>query len=150
MGASTVGDSGLVCALRDFAGAEDEGLVYNAWCEQVRRVKPFSEMDPAAFRSHKKRVIESLVSRCGVKLACHMEYPDQVFGYIVSENQSGDPVLHMVYVKGPFRNAGLGSWLMESAFPEFRKREVFFTHPTRASRHFEDKWKLVYAPHRVL
>ena len=118
-------DHGIVYKIRPMDGEEDEGVVYNAWCNQIRKLPPFREMGREEFAAHKRKVIEDIVARCGVRFAVHPDHTDQVFGWIRGEKQEDDHVLHFVYVRGIFRQAGIGTTLMRVEFPFFGKRTIY-------------------------
>lgn len=85
-------------------------------------------------------VITRLLRSCSCAVACDPKDMSQVFGFIV-----GDPegrVLHWIYVKFPFRRAGVGTRLMDAMFEGFPDAALCYTHKTPATRHLASKWGL--------
>lgn len=83
-------------------------------------------------------VITRLLRNCACLVACDPSDRDQVFGYVVGDPK--DRVLHFVYVKYPFRKAGVGTRLMQQMFGPLEG--LSYTHKTPAVRHLARKWGL--------
>ena len=141
-----IGEGAAVIEVRMFDKSRDEGVVYSPWCNQIRKLFPFSEFNPEEFAQHKK-IIESLVEEHGVYLAVDPEHEDQVFGWICGDAITG--TLHFLYVWNTFRRGGIGKALMKMLFPGFPKDTIYFTHPTRAAAHLRESWNLKYNPYAV-
>ena len=138
-----------VVGIRAFSGASDEGVVYNPWCNQIRKLPPFVGFDGEEFKQHKKDIIEPLVARCQPVFACDPENEAHVYGWICSEIVADENILHFVYVKGLFRNNGIGTLLMKFAFPNFGTSKVVYTHKTHAIKHLEAKWSATWNPYLI-
>jgi GNAT superfamily N-acetyltransferase len=145
---ATVKDE-IVIGVRAYKGQDDDGVIYNPWCHQIRKSPPFDGWEPEAFAEHKRSVIEPLVERCKPVFACDPEHEDHVYGWVCSEVAEEKQILHFVYVKGVFRNNGIGTALMKFAFPGFGKNErpLYYTHQTRAIRHLNAKWRTIWNPY---
>lgn len=94
-------------------------------------------------------VVERLLERAQVLVACNPERTTQIIGYIVF----GPGVLHWVFVKEPFRydrnqdiNPRLGSALLERALRWPTPAPVSCSHWTRAIVRAANKWSLRYDP----
>lgn len=153
----TGGVDSLRYALRVYSPAVDEGLVMDSWKKVIRPSPPFSLMQYRDVALH-KTTIRDLVDRCPPVMACHKDHPEQVFGWICAE-QAIDPrpdaehdlqVLHMVYVRGGWRQMKIGTNLMRCSFPALGKRPVYYTHITKMSRYHVHRWLLVYNPYLVV
>jgi GNAT superfamily N-acetyltransferase len=70
----------------------------------------FSLMPKDVFMKNYKPIIEALVARNFVKVACLIEDPDVIIGYsILSQDFQ---VIHWVFVKKAFRGMGIGKRLI--------------------------------------
>lgn len=58
---------------------------------------------------------------------------ERIAGYVCYEHKGSDSVVHWVYVKDPYRRAGLGKALVQFATRE--ATGVFYTHRTRYSKY---------------
>lgn len=134
-------------ALRKYAGAADDPVIYSAWCNQIRKVAPFCAWGPDRFRGYKHGILEPIVARCGATIACNPDHHQQVYGWAVGElTDDKIPILHMVYVREPHRGRQLGPTLARTALPALGLRTVFYTHQTRSTPYWERVWRLTYAP----
>lgn len=128
----------------------DAPLVFNSWCSGVRGKYPLSNVDSGSFKEfHRLVLLESLVERCGVRIACSVEDRDFVFGWCVSELVGDTYVVHFVYVKEIFRGFGIAkSLLMDNE--EYREsRKSFFTFKTPSSSMVKKVIDAKYDPYRV-
>jgi hypothetical protein len=104
-------------------------------------------------------VIEQLLDRTRVVVACNPARDYQVIGYVVAEPSTSHPVpnlLHWVFVKSPYRwdasaehHPRIGTALMEQAFGEYWNTygpPVLCSHWTSQASHLARKWRLAYDP----
>lgn len=98
-----------------------------ATCErEVRQSYPSSPIHGDVYFKEQERLIYEINERSEILVACNVEEPDQVYGWVVAS--SG--LLHYVYVKGPFRRFGIGGSLLDRAgVPKGSK--ATYTHRTR-------------------
>lgn len=81
-----------------------KGLYYgNDW---------FREMDKEVFFANYHKVIETILQRSGVRVACLEDEPDVILGYSVVYAQF---TLHWVFVKRSWRKMGIAKRLVEDA-----------------------------------
>ncbi len=100
----------------------------------------FSVMPKDLFMRCYAPVVEALIVRNFVKVACLTDDPDVIIGYsIVNPTLQ---VLHWIYVKKPFRGMGIGKALIPTLV-------TTFTHLTRAGKSLLDKYKAVFNPFAV-
>lgn len=95
-------------------------------------------------------VVEQLLARSKVVVACNPTRPDQVIGYVVAE----PGVLHWVFVKTPFRHdpdaehhPGIGWALMDQAGFYFGgPAGIRCSHWTKQASRIASRWGLTYDP----
>ena len=95
-------------------------------------------VDKSWFTASTHAMLTQLLNNCNVIMATEPGDDDQIFGYIIYNNN----VLHGIYSKFDFRNAGVGTRLMAEAFKGFKDQTIEYTINTSAIRHLETKWKL--------
>lgn len=127
----------------------DHALIYATWLRGHRFGGDWPHRVPRGryFQQH-KYVIQELLERSQVLVACNPSRESQVLGYIVSE----PGVLHWVYVKPTYRwdpasdaHPRLGTALRNEAFPHLHAW-VSCSHWTKAAERLSDKWGLRYRP----
>lgn len=144
--ARTKTSSGLEIGIRPIMKGLDDPIIYAPWCNHIRRTAPFSDMTAEEFREHKKGLLERLVARHGVTVACHRAMPEVVHGWIC-----GDPferVCHFLYVKDEFRGRGIARSLIEHEFPSGNLRR-YYTHKSRQAPALAKKFGFTYNPYLI-
>lgn len=92
------------------------GFVYKSW---INSYKNHADVIPySMYRKLYQAIVDRILKRPGacVVLAYNPAEPDQLLGFAAFERDS--PTLHYIYVKADFRNAGVGSDLLEFLLPE--------------------------------
>lgn len=120
---------------------DDHGYVIATWIQRLYLHKPYSLGSKHWFFAAQNALIEKILrsSKLRFFVACDPRYEDQILGYLIG---TGDDVLHWLHVKGEpdFRRQGIGTALMQHAFPGFRKERVFLTHRTPVYPFYREKW----------
>ncbi len=120
----------------------DYNFIASSWLKSFRKFEP--KVDSDVYYKHHNRLIDSIMARSKVIIACNENDNEQVFGYIVYE-ESPISIVHYTYVKEAYRKMGIAKALSRAA----HITDVFvFTHLTHASYTvFKDK-KSYYNPYR--
>lgn len=120
------------------ADAEDEAFLCHSWLKSFR--PSATEVPGVIYHRGQHEVIERLLGRSIVTVACNPEDEAQIFGYLVHEKRGPVVVLHYVYVKAPFRRLGLARALLAHVGAEgchYTHRTPAFARLARALRaHF--------------
>lgn len=129
---------------------QDIPFIFNSWLKSFRETgflcNPVS--NTIYFDSHHK-LIQKILKRATVFIACDERYPDQIFGYIVAEKIDGVFVLHYVYVKHNFRKSGIAKTLL-NAFDHDATIGSCCTHLTRVAERLILKYNVIYHPYVIL
>lgn len=99
-----------------YAGVDDKGFILKNWIRQFRR-------SPFAGPYTKERLVDSIVGTIkdlrqrGAKwvVAYSGEHPEVLYGFVCYEEGYPWPVLHYVFVKGRYRDGGIGTSLVQIA-----------------------------------
>jgi L-amino acid N-acyltransferase YncA len=137
--------SRLDCVFRPWVPETDHNLILSSWCHQVPE------------GNNQRPVILALLSRSGAVVACEPRHPDQIFGWLCGEQQGADRILHMVYVRNPWRQQGIGGGLMRQLCPRLGEQTVIHTHRVIGERKHPKawaalarSWRLKFDPYRVM
>lgn len=89
------------------------------------------------FQKWQRLLIEALLVRSTVTVACAEEHADTVLGYLVHEATPVGQVVHWVFVKDSHRELGLARLLL-STLPT---HDFFYSHETDAAEPILRKWR---------
>lgn len=128
----------------------DKPFVFEAWIQQMMRSPDLFGCPRNDVRSGMGRRIERILARAEVRVLCNASATDQLFGFIAFEDPD---VVHWIYVKGPYRRAGLARGMVLSAIgdkPIRHSHQLYFDDEHRMGKRrthlFAQKHNLYYAP----
>ena len=93
-------------------------------------------------------VIDRLLDKGEVIVACHRDAPDVALGYVVFQRDGDGIILHYCHVKKSFQRFGIATALIDSAISTDHSW-VEYTHETQFSRYIHRpnwrpaKWRLL-------
>jgi GNAT superfamily N-acetyltransferase len=121
---------GSVFAIRD-ATEDDLPYIFSNWCNQVRGRYPQISLNGEEFkRIHRMGIMETAVRLFGARIACNVEDPTHIYGWIVASRIGPEQNLYFCYVRSDFRNFGIARALLENEFPYLGKSSVSYTYQT--------------------
>jgi len=101
------------------------------------------------YNQHK--ILEQLLPKGIVLVACNEQDPDQILGYVCAEVVDTALVIHYMYVKHPFRKFGIATKLVMLLEQSEKPPAIMYTHKTAAAKAIilakELKW--IYNPYLV-
>lgn len=104
------------------ANEADISFIFNSWLKSYRASA--KAILPAVYFQFQHQLIEQLLKRSTVTVACNPADESQIYGYVVHEVQDGVDVLHYGYVKQDFRGLGLLKHMLGNV------TTGFYTHNT--------------------
>lgn len=118
----------------------DRPLIFATWLRAYRHGSHFPRRIPDAvyFEEH-HAIIEELLERSVVRVATPPGEPEVILGWAVLEVLEPEPAdptspvaVHFVYVKPPFRQAGIARALLSPTVPEVEQLggRVLYSHET--------------------
>lgn len=123
-----------------FANETDINFITSSWLKSFRDGYFNATVGNRVYFDQHHRVLEKLLPRASVLIACNEEKPDQIYGWLCFEVLDRHLVLHYVYVKDPFRQMGLAQqmfdFVMKSQDLDLIQNRVLTTHQTRKSKDF--------------
>lgn len=101
-------------------------------------------MDRRTYFDAQERLIRALWTRSQTIVACHPDYPDQVFGWLCF---TAPDILHYVYTRHPWRKMAVASDLLRQAFAGFKVSPIAYTHHTHHMHYRAPGWRATYNPY---
>lgn len=128
------------------AQESDLAFIFSSWLKSYRGGFQSHMIENTIYYTEQHKLIERLLQRCTVQIACNPATPEDIFGYVVHERIDGIFVLHCAYIKHPFRRLGIFLTLLEKAGFD-RTSAGLFTHATRATYATGHRLGMVYHPY---
>lgn len=128
---------------------EDIPFIYNSWLKSYRDAPSMATIPNTLYYAGQHGLIETLLERSHVVVACSSEDPSQIMGYIVYEAPRPDSsVIHWAYVKHPFRNFGVAKALEGAATAN--RTNVRYTHRVKVCERLLRTRPYTYDPFLVM
>lgn len=120
----------------------DAGFIFDTWLNSFRRSHHTRGIEGPVYYDEQRRIIETLLPRCSVLMACDSKYPTSLFGYAVAEIIDNLLVLHWVYMREALRDHGIGTQLVKTYLDaEPGLAAIIYTHQTKAGRKWDEKMR---------
>lgn len=125
---------------------DDLDCIKGYWLENYRRGSRLASKVPGPiyYRAESK-LIDGILTRSHVAIACSTDNDRQVNGFAVAEYLGTIPVLHYVLVKQLFRGFGEAHALLDS----LKMRDGFCTHMTKDFEAQAFRRKLLWNPYII-
>ena len=118
----------------------DLPFLLNSWLNCHRHSYHVRGVDGPVYYEGQRRIVEALLKRALVMVACDKVDPDTIFGWCCSEVVNQDLVVHFVYIRSAFQDHGLGTLLVQEVLSmEPNTERLVYTHQTKAGRSWADK-----------
>lgn len=128
------------------ANQEDVPFIFNSWLKSYRNSLFARNITNTTYFTEHHKLIQRIVKKNQVIVACNDQDPSQVYGYICAGHIDGIFVLHYIYVKHSFRNLGVGKALLNS-FNHDINTAAIYTHHTRIAEKLAAKYSFLYHPY---
>ena len=118
----------------------DIPLILNSWLNSHRQSFHVRGVEGPVYYAEQRRIIETLMPRSLVLIACDPTMPSSIFGWMVAEVVDEKLVVHFLYVKGAFQDHGVGTALVEALLEQEPDiSDLVYTHQTRSGRKWAEK-----------
>lgn len=133
------------------ASQSDIGFIFNSWLKSYKGGGLFTyDIPPAVYFTEHHKILERLLKRSTVIVACDSQDPTLIYGYLIAEEIEGFPVLHFCYVKNTFRGFGISNILLACLKIEMNS-PLFISHMTKAFKmRLMHKFHIIYNPYLML
>jgi GNAT superfamily N-acetyltransferase len=122
---------------------KDIDFITNSWLESFRDGYFVSTVPNRVYYNQHHKIMEKLLPRSVVLVACNEKDPDHLYGWICAEVMDQHLILHYVYVKDSLRRFGIAKKLIQylmKNLPVAQDRLVT-THQTQKSKTLIKGWK---------
>jgi hypothetical protein len=124
----------------------DVSFIFDSWLRSYRGSKATWGIKNPVYYGSQHKLIEGLLRRCTVLVACNNADSGQLYSYVVTETVEGCLVVHYAYTKEAYRMLGLvGTMLKQIGFA--KNKPTFYTHRTAVAERIERQMPLVYNPY---
>lgn len=122
---------------------DDVPFVMDSWLRSFGKGRTwvFRGVDGARFYDNHRKIVEELVARSFVLVACLAEVPDALLGWACAEKDC----LHYMYVKNKYRRKGVATEMLKSV-RHFMNGIDRCSHQTGQWKRFTPGQKLLFSP----
>jgi GNAT superfamily N-acetyltransferase len=123
--------------------AGDVDFLTNSWLESFRDGYFPSSVPNRVYYNQHHRILEKLMPRAQILIACNAKDPEQIFGWVCAEQMDQHLVIHYIYVKDTFRRFGIAKRLVKLLMRDLpvNQQRVLITHLTHKAKQLIKGWK---------
>lgn len=114
----------------------DLALIKDSWLESYRHAYHVKGVSAQTYRHCHRRVVERLLSRSAVLIACDTKDPWIVWGWCCYQWDGSVLLWHYSYTKDGFRGFDVATQLFAQAVGSRCPSAVLYSHDTKAARRF--------------
>ena len=126
----------------------DLPFIYSSWLKSYRHSYFAKNITNTIYFKEHHDIIESLLDKSQIVIACDKHDQTQIFGYMVANFVDNIFTVHYLYVKHPYRKLGLGSTLLRTMSD--LKTLSCYTHETSVAQRLAAKYNFVYHPYLMV
>lgn len=129
---------------------DDLNYVKSSYLLHFRDSFPTKYIPKRLYMSEQSRILNAILERSNVLIACFPESPDEIAGWVISENRDGSFVLHYLYVRVAYRGMGVERQLLNAAAADAKM--IVYSHMNdeyKSMRKAAQPRCLVYDPYRA-
>ena len=128
------------------ANPEDVNFIFSSWLRNYRASEMTRPMSNEVFYAEQHRLIEALILKSKVVIACNNNDPSQMYGWICAGETDGIFTLHYIYVKHAFRRMGIAKMLIEACGHTGASAGIY-THHTFPMTLWANRYLLLFQPY---
>jgi hypothetical protein len=128
---------------------DDAPFIIDSWCSSYSRSPEVSRIDEQVFKIEQRNLINRLIPRCKVLVACDPDRHTFIRGWLVFEaarEPGGLAIVHYALTKPECQKHGVANALLSNVRTTSPDGMVWATHATHASRWF-GKTYMIYNPY---
>lgn len=130
------------------ASKRDLNLITSSWLKSFRDASFPAGCPNRIFFYYHHKILETLIPRSIVMVACSETDPDQILGWICAELMDNALVVHYAYTKHPFRRWGICKLLVDTLIESEKPVALMYTHQTPSSKKvLKDNKEWIYHPY---
>lgn len=130
------------------ANQEDISFIYKSWLIGYKSARTNHRVRNSIYFKNQTKVIDQILLRAKVYVACNIDDPTQLYGYICTEYFPNAVVLHWLYVKYKFRKFGIAKALILYATAQELEAQMYVSHASANDflEYLFDKHNAIYDP----
>lgn len=128
------------------AGQEDVNFIFSSWLKSYKYSHFARDIIKTIYYSEHHKVIENCLQKYETLIACSVDDPTQIYGFINAGREEGIFCVNYVYIKHAFRNLGIGKALVNSFDHDFQTASVV-THTSKVVDRLLAKYNMIYHPY---
>lgn len=118
----------------------DVPYIMHSWLNSHRKSYHVRGVEGTVYFAEQRRIVELLMTRGTVLVACDARDPDCIFGWVCAEMIDNVLTIHFIMVKKAFQDHRVGTTLMEALLEsEPETAAIVYTHETKAGRSWASK-----------
>ena len=126
--------------------ADDKNFIFSSWLKSYRHSAFAKPQCNAVYYDNYKLIIERLLKKSYILVACSVEDPSQIYGYVVFEKHEAAPLcMHYVYTKHLFRKFGVAKRLISHINPT--DKPLIYSHLTDIIQRICKNKSALYVPY---
>ena len=125
----------------------DIPFITSSWLKSNRYGYMVQSVPNTVYYHQHHKVLEQIIPRSVVLVACNHEDPDQILGWMCAEVVDTAMVVHYVYVKKSFRRFGLAKRLIDTMAKVEDPPAFMATHSNRDIRDTLERHNVIYNPY---
>jgi len=129
------------------ARKSDIPFITSSWLKSHRYGYSSQSVPNTVYYHQHHKILEEVIPRSVVLVACNHEDPDQILGWMCAEVVDTAMVIHYVYVKKSFRKFGLAKRLVQTMAEVEDPPAFMCTHSNREVRDIVEKKEIIYNPY---
>jgi|TARA_R110000868_G_scaffold43972_8_gene147503 GNAT superfamily N-acetyltransferase len=126
---------------------DDLSFIFSSWMRSFKQSYTVRPVPSKIYHDNQKQIIEYIIARSEIIIACNAEDPAHIFGWACYEIE---PIhtLHYVYVKQPYRSMGIASALLIQSYNAKRSASAptQATHSTKGYTFLQTSFDMIYNP----
>lgn len=136
--------------VRNYEPDIDKNFILNSWLKSYRNSPATRNMENGTYYFEQGRLIEEMLDKCSVLVACNTDDSTQIYGYLVSQEIKGTFIIHYVYTKLDFRNLGIAKMLIKARGHKLdRDNPAVYTHRTSSTDKHAYRFSLMHNPYML-
>ena len=133
------------------ATRRDVPLITSSWLKSFRDGYMVRGIPNNTYYYNHHKILEALLPRGIVLVACNEEDPNQILGWCCAEVVDTALVIHYIYVKHPFRKFHIATKMVNLLLESEKPPAVIYTHKTVAAKNIikDKELEWLYNPYLV-
>ncbi len=123
----------------------DYGYILASWTREMHKTEPQNFRSNNNFFPHQTKIINSLLAKSNISVACLEDNHEDIAGYLISQNYNEDNlIVHWGQTKAIFRRLGIMKSLLEPH--NYKNKNLICTHYFKLFKKLRNSYSLIFDP----